>query len=100
MKNDTGKPELLPGISCPGKMKVPTDREQECLKALKAIKEKASVVKERLASLKGSPGEDESPEIASLNRELSRLKSAWNEWDEKREKAAKERMILLGHEED
>ena len=31
---------------------------------------------------------------------LARLKGDWNQWEEKRRKAAKKRMILLGHEEE
>jgi chromosome segregation ATPase len=85
--------------SCPGKIEVPTDKEKEALAAMKSIKERVRELKKLLASLNTSNSDENPREIVELKEELGRLKSEWNKWEEKRERAAKERMILLGHEE-
>jgi len=81
--------------SCPGKLQVPTEEEKEALDKLKSIKERARALKKRLAAsgLDGATGE-----IQPLEKELAQLKMEWDEWEQKRQKASKERMILLGHE--
>ena len=86
--------------SCPGKLQVPTDKEQEALFALKSIKERARVLKKRLAALKTSGHDENIEEMLELEKELAHLKMKWKKWEQMREKAAKERMILLGHEKD
>ena len=85
--------------SCPGKPKVPSDKEVEALTALKSIKERVRSTRNRLSSLRGGP-ETGDPELrTALEKELNRLKSDWDVWEERRQAAATERMILLGHEE-
>ena len=85
-------------LSCPGKLQVPTEEEKEALDAMKSIKERVRALKKRLTK---GPGRDETTgERLALEKELAHLKVEWDEWEQKRQKAAKERMILLGHEKD
>jgi hypothetical protein len=37
-------------------------------------------------------------DLVILEKEMADLKEEWLSWEEKRQQAAKERMILLGHE--
>ncbi len=88
------------GRTCPGQMEVPTPKEQEALGAMRSIKERVREMKGRLSRLKDTgPGRDV-VKIADLENELARLKTEWDLWEEKRRAAARERMIILGHEED
>ena len=84
--------------SCQGKLEVPTEKEREALAAMKSIKERVRGLKKRLTVLKASDHDETTGEILELEKELSRLKVDWDKWEKKRQKAAKERMILLGHE--
>ena len=85
--------------TCPGKMEVPTEKEREALVAMKTIKERVRALKKRLASLDASDSDEGADEILAKEEELARLKVEWDRWEEKRGAAAKERMIILGHEE-
>ena len=84
--------------SCQGKVEVPTEKEREALSAMKSIKESVRALKKRLAALKASGRDETTGEILELEKELANLKVDWDKWEQKRQKAAKERMILLGHE--
>jgi len=84
--------------TCPGQLEIPTPREQKALAAMRAIKEAVKPLKERLASLQGS-GQGEVDEALTVKAELARLKKDWDQWEAERKAAAKERMIILGHEE-
>jgi hypothetical protein len=83
---------------CPGKIEVPTEEEREALTAMKAIKARVRDLKKRLAGLADSKRDGASKEILDLEEELASLKTQWNQWEEKRRRAANERMISLGHE--
>ncbi len=84
--------------TCCKKVEVPSEDELEALNAMRAIKTRVRDLKKRLSEL-SFPNEDEKGEEASaLKKEMARLKSEWDAWEKKRKKAAKERMILLGHE--
>ena len=85
--------------TCPGKMEVPTPKEQEALAAMKSIKECVRALKNRLASLHASDSDEGADKILTVENELARLKAERDQWEEKRKAAAKERMIILGHEE-
>ncbi len=87
-----------PARTCPGQLEIPTPREQKALAAMRAIKEQVKPLKERLASLEVS-GQDEGGEVIAVKTELGRLKKDWDLWEAERKAAAKERMIILGHEE-
>lgn len=82
--------------SCPGKIEIPTKREQEALGKMKAIKERVRELKSQLNIIEEDSLEKDSVEA---KRELDRLKVEWETWETKRKEAAKERMIFLGHEE-
>ncbi len=98
-KSDNKKGEfLLP--TCSGKKEVPSQKELEALDAMKAIKDRVRPLKKQLASLKSSGNDENAGEISELQEELAGLKVEWDNWEEKRQKAAKERMIMLGHEDD
>jgi hypothetical protein len=104
--NEPEKPthgELFPMMedaerTCPGQLEIPTPREQKALAAMRAIKERVKPLKERLASLQDS-GQGEGDEASTIKGELARLKKDWDQWEAERKAAAKERMIILGHEE-
>ena len=99
MENDTGKTPGLGNVNtCSGKMEVPTPREREALAAMKSIKERVREIKKRLDELNALKNDAHAEEIVSLESEMARLKQEWDSWETKREAAAKDRMILLGHE--
>ena len=85
--------------SCQGKLEVPTEKEREALAAMKAIKGEVRALKKRLTALKASGRDGTTGDILALEKELAHLKVDWDKWEQKKQKAAKERMILLGHEE-
>lgn len=87
-----------PTQTCPGQLEVPTPREQKALAAMRAIKDQVRPLKDRLALLQDS-GQGEGDEALNVKGELARLKKAWDRWEAERKAAAKERMIILGHEE-
>jgi hypothetical protein len=86
----------LPG--CPGKLEVPTPAEKDALDKMRGIKERVRTLKTRLNELKDSGHDEGVQEISELEKELLHLKMEWDKWENIRQKAAKERMILLGHE--
>lgn len=83
---------------CCGQIEVPTPAEQEALAALRTIKERVRAMKDRTAFLKSEDPAGHAEELASLRETLDRLRKDWDHWEHKRKAAAKERMILLGHE--
>jgi len=96
-------PSLFPmtedaGRTCPGQLEIPTPREQKALAAMRAIKEQVKPLKERLAALENA-GQGSGGEALHVKEELARLKEEWDSWETERKAAAKERMIILGHEE-
>ena len=99
MENDTGKTLVLNNINtCAGKMEIPTPGERAALSAMKSLKERARGIKKRIDELKGLKDDTCAEEIVSLEEQLILLKKEWKVLERKRDAAAKERMILLGHE--
>lgn len=99
MENDTQKtPDLDTVNTCTGKMEIPTPREREALAAMKSTKERVREIKKRLDVLDALKTDSNAEEITSLEGELDHLKQTWDSWETQRAAAAKERMILLGHE--
>ena len=84
--------------SCPGKLEVPTPAEKDALDKMRDIKERVRTLKRRLTGLMDSGHDEGVQEISELEKELSHLKMEWDKWEQIRQKAAKERMIFLGHE--
>ena len=79
-----------------GQVQVPTDDELKALNKLRSIKVRVNEIKQRLSDK--ALAEEGNNENVELEKELCMLKVEWDEWVEKRETAARERMILLGHE--
>ena len=82
---------------CTGRIEVPTEKEREALAKLKSIKESVRTLKQRLRALRTDGAHTDSREISDLEKELARLKDHWEQWEERRQKAQEERMVLLGH---
>ena len=101
-KKDTGDLHVVEGPhrTCPGKLEVPTLKEQEALGAMKSIKEHVRALKKHLVLLRSLANNEKADEILTKENELACLKVDWNRWEEKRKTAARERMIILGHEEE
>jgi hypothetical protein len=78
---------------------LPTDDEMEALDAMRALKLRVREIKKKISKTSKGNEERGSESLQALREELAALKEAWNLWEEKRRKAARERMILLGHEE-
>lgn len=93
--------EELKGYRCSEKgcqpINVPTDDEVTVLNALKALKERVRDIKKRISILSGDMSERKNEEILKLQVELETLNIEWKGWEKKRDEAARERMILLGH---
>jgi hypothetical protein len=87
---------MLASIPCGGAVEVPTRREQDALINLKAIKTRVRELK-RARAESGDDVTDQRRD--AIERELQHLKREWDHWEEERKEAARERMILLGHEE-
>lgn len=77
---------------------VPTDDEVEALSAMKTLKLRVREVKNKISDISLNSNEGEAESLLALEQDLVRLKEEWNRWEEKRRRAAKERMILLGHD--
>jgi len=80
-------------------LEVPTRDELVALNALRAIKDRVREIKKELSDMPTPEKEEDTDKKMGLEAEMKRLKSEWKEWEEKKEYAARERMILLGHEE-
>jgi len=87
--------QVLPNAPCAGTVEVPTKREQQALNELRSIKARVRDLK--LA--RGKNGEISADRSRAIDGELNHLKQEWNRWEQERKEAARERMILLGHEE-
>lgn len=78
-------------------VEVPSEDEQTALNAMRVIKARVRDIKK---SMTETPSTYMDSDVSmELERELARLKAEWIEWERKRDKASRERMILLGHEE-
>jgi len=80
-------------------IQVPTEDELVALNAMRTIKDRSKGVKKRLSEISFLNGDENAEKILELEGEMEQLKEEWREWGEKRKDAARERMILLGHEE-
>jgi len=84
---------------CKG-IEVPTDDEVEALKAMKTIKIQVREIKQKISETSSDKKGGDVSTLSRLERDLEKLKKKWIQWEEKRKKAARERMIRLGHEEE
>ena len=76
-------------------MEIPTDDEVKALKRLLEIKKRVRDIKKELAHMASDASYFE--QRSRAESELVQLKKEWYEWEEKRDIAARERMIALGH---
>ena len=81
------------------KIEVPTDEEVCALNELRCIKEKVRDLKKRISDLSAGLVAGTRDDLMILERQMEDLKEEWLSWEEKRQQAARERMIILGHEE-
>ncbi len=95
-KTDTALPKAK---TCPGKIEIPTKREQKALRKLKAIKDRVRESKSTIKILQKDDPEKHFARISDAEKELALMKIEWEAWEAERTQAAKERMFLLGHEE-
>ena len=89
---------LSEGDTCYRKVEVPSEEELVALNAMRAIKARVRDLKRRLSEISPLDKGEHNEEALKLEEEMAELKAEWNEWEEKRKKAASERMILLGYE--
>jgi hypothetical protein len=82
--------------SC-GSVEIPTEDEKRALDALREIKDRVRVIKSRLGILAKDAKPEFDRESTALKKELDDLRIEWKKWVGKRDEAAKNRMILLGH---
>ena len=70
MKKDARDLHVMenPNRACPGKIEVPTEKERDALKAMKAIKEQVRALKKRLPSLHASDGDEGTDEVLRPTR--------------------------------
>jgi hypothetical protein len=92
--------KILTPINCVDgchKVEVPSEDEVAALDAMRTIKNRVREIKRDISELteieKGKTIKRE------LENEMIGLRAEWKEWENKREEAARVRMILLGHEE-
>jgi hypothetical protein len=83
-------------------IKVPTDDEVTALNALRVIKKRVREIKKEMSVLLESTHSEavsnvENRQMHDLKGEMEKLNTEWKEWERKRDEAARERMILLGH---
>jgi metallophosphoesterase superfamily enzyme len=80
------------------KIEVPTDQEVCALNELRCIKEKVRDLKKKISDLSAGLVPGTRDDLIILEQQMEDLKEQWLSWEEKRQQAAKERMIVLGHE--
>jgi len=80
------------------KLDVPTDDEVCALNELRCIKERVRELKKRISDLSDGLVAGTRDDLMILEKQMEDLKEEWLSWEEKRQQAARERMIILGHE--
>ena len=81
------------------RVEVPSREEVNALDEMRKIKGRVRELKKMLSGISSMNEGRDDGKTAELETEMARLKEEWNEWEKKREEAARQRMILLGHEE-
>lgn len=94
MRKSTSCEKICKGIE------VPTDDEVEALNAMKILKLRVREIKHKISEISSDKKRGDRSGLWKLERDLSLLKKKWDRWEGKRKKATRERMILLGHEEE
>ena len=82
------------------KIDVPTEEEVTALNQLRSIKERLRKTRKQISDLSAGLVEGGTREdLVLLEIQMADLKEEWLVWEEKRQQAARERMMILGHEE-
>lgn len=95
MKKIEGKGDFPSHPGCLGNLNIPSEKEREVLSEMRRIKIRVRFLKEKLRDLHEK---DATLETGKVKEELARLKKEWDTWEDRRKAAARERMMLLGHE--
>jgi hypothetical protein len=95
-KNLEGK---TPCVHSCKKIDVPTEEEVCALNELRCIKERVRGLKKKISDLSAGLVAGTQDDLLVMEKEMADLKEEWLTWEEKRQQAARERMIILGHEE-
>ena len=74
---------------------IPTDDEVKALNRLRKIKKRVRDLKKELSNMASDASFYE--QRVQADNELFELKKEWKEWENKRDEAARARMIALGH---
>ncbi|MFH1490255.1 MAG: hypothetical protein ABII06_15225 [Pseudomonadota bacterium] len=82
---------------CKG-LEVPTDDEVAVLNEMRALKDQVKSIKRKISGISPSGDGSKKEDLAGLESDLARLKIEWKDLDAKRQEAARQRMIILGHE--
>jgi len=77
---------------------VPTDDEVCALNELRCLKDRVRELKKKISELSAGLVAGTRDDLIILEQQMEHLKEQWLSWEEKRQQAAKERMIVLGHE--
>jgi len=95
----TSNPESKPACvhSCK-KIDVPTEEELCALNELRCIKERVRELKKKISDLSAGLMPGTRDDLMVLEKEMADLKEEWLSWEDKRQQAARERMVILGHE--
>jgi hypothetical protein len=80
------------------KIDVPTEEEVCALNELRCIKERVRALKKKISDLSAGLVPGTRDDLMNLEKDMADLKEEWLAWEEKRQQAARERMIILGHE--
>jgi hypothetical protein len=99
MENGNDEQGLCACKSACRQIEVPTEDELVALNAMRSIKEKAKALKEKMDQVESKEAADGGSERARIRQEMDRLRKEWQEWEKRKDRAASQRMILLGHEE-
>ena len=76
-------------------VEIPSDDEVKALNKLLEIKKRVRELKRELSNMASDASSNE--QKTQADDELTELKKEWEEWEKKRDKAARDRMIALGH---
>ena len=81
------------------KIDVPTEEEVAALNQLRSIKDRLRQLRKQISDVSaglvaGATRED----LVLLESQVAELKEEWLVWEDKRQQAARDRMMILGHE--
>jgi len=81
------------------KIDIPTEEEVAALNQLRSIKDRLRKLRKQISDLSAGLVEGATrDDLMLLEDQVAELKEEWLVWEDKRQQAARERMIILGHE--